>query len=151
YRDRKAPPAGIQRAVLRPGNLLVWAQGGEWPCDLSAAERLPVTAAVRVGDRRWCASFGGTVSDNRQGRFRARDAPAPATCPDADVTVADLNILHGLFCPGTDNCRFADRAALFFEWVESAGCPDVVTLQEVRETQVNDLLGLLPSVCDGTY
>ena len=151
YRDRRAPVAGIQQVVLRPGRFLVSAMGGEWPCGLSAVERLPVTATLRVGDRRWCAGFGGTVSDNRPGRFRARDAPAPATCPDADVTVADLNILHGLFCAGTDNCRFADRAALFFDWVESAGCPDVVTLQEVRETQVPVILGLLPSVCGGTY
>jgi len=29
---------------------------------------------------RWCPSFGGVVRDE-PGRFSARDAPAPATCP----------------------------------------------------------------------
>jgi endonuclease/exonuclease/phosphatase family metal-dependent hydrolase len=151
FRDRTGASAGVRRVVLRPGRLLVSASGGQWPCELSATERVPVTATFRVEGQRWCSAFGGKVNDNEPGRFRARGAPAPATCPDPDVTVAQLNILHGLFCPGTDNCRFADRAALFLEWVEAAGCPDVVTLQEVRDTQVPVLLGSLPSACGGVY
>ena len=151
YHDPGGVAAGIRRVLLRPGRLVVSAHGGAWPCDLSAAERLPVTATLRVGGQRWCAAFGGVANTNRPGRFQARGAPRPAACPDADVTVADLNILHGLFCPGTDNCRFADRAALYFQWVESVGCPDVLTLQEVRDTALPVLLGLLPSVCGGTY
>ena len=152
YRDRTGAAAGIRQVVVKPGRLLLSATGSAWPCDLAAAERLPVTVTFRVGAQRWCAAFGGTVSDNRPRRFSARSAPAPAACPDADVTVADLNILHGLFCPAvTDNCRFPERAALLGDWLESVGCPDVVTLQEVREAQAQVLLGLLPSLCGGAY
>jgi endonuclease/exonuclease/phosphatase family metal-dependent hydrolase len=105
-----------------------------------------------LGGQRWCAAFGGAVTVNRPGLFLARNAPAPAACPDGDVTLANLNVLHGLFCPaGTDSCRFPERAALLFQWLEAAGCPDVVTLQEVREAQVPVLRAALPRVCGGAY
>lgn len=49
-----------------------------------------------------------------------------------DVTIASLNILHGITCPAdTADCRLADRVDLLFDWLESIGCPDVVLLQEV--------------------
>lgn len=52
------------------------------------------------------------------------------------VAVANLNILHGLACnppvPGYgDQCRIRDRVDLLFRHIEEAGCPDIVTLQEV--------------------
>ncbi len=60
------------------------------------------------------------------------DAGVVATADTPDVTVASLNILHGLSCPfGTDFCRVGERVDLFFDWVENAGCPDVLTIQEV--------------------
>jgi endonuclease/exonuclease/phosphatase family metal-dependent hydrolase len=50
----------------------------------------------------------------------------------ADVTVAQLNILHGLVCPQpTENCRLVERMDLLFQWIAAIGCPDVVTFQEV--------------------
>ena len=60
--------------------------------------------------------------------------PPPAAGPD-DLTVANLNILHGFACdppiPGTgDQCRLGDRLDLLFQHLEAIGCPDVVTLQE---------------------
>ncbi|MGH9388293.1 MAG: endonuclease/exonuclease/phosphatase family protein, partial [Vicinamibacteria bacterium] len=58
-------------------------------------------------------------------------APGPAAPPDSDLTVADLNILHGLSCPDPAHCRLAERIDLLFEWIEHRGCPDVVTFQEV--------------------
>jgi endonuclease/exonuclease/phosphatase family metal-dependent hydrolase len=113
---------------------------------------VPVSVTLRLGRQRWCAAFGGEVAVNRPGLFRARYAPPPMECPDGDVTVANLNVLHGLFCPdGTDNCRFPERVALLLQWLEAAGCPDVVTLQEVREAQVAVLRAGLGTACDGTY
>jgi hypothetical protein len=67
-------------------------------CDLLAtAQRTPVSV-VRADDVRYCAAFTPALR-NEQGRFTARNAVAPASCPDTDLTVADLNILHGIFCP----------------------------------------------------
>jgi endonuclease/exonuclease/phosphatase family metal-dependent hydrolase len=51
---------------------------------------------------------------------------------DTDVTVANLNLLHGLFCTQA-NCRLEDRVDLFYQWVAGSGCPDAVTLQEVAD------------------
>ena len=152
YRDPAGRVQGIRRVLVRRGAVTMAASGASWPCGSTVPARLPVSITFRLGDQRWCAAFGGTVDSNRPGAFRARKAPAPPACPDADVTVADLNVLHGLSCPqGTDDCRFPERAALLMQWLASAGCPDVVTLQEVREAQAAVLLAALPHVCGGAY
>ena len=54
---------------------------------------------------------------------------------DRDITVANLNILHGFACDPPvpddgDQCRVKDRMALLVEHIMAAGCPDIVTLQE---------------------
>ncbi|GIW39426.1 MAG: hypothetical protein KatS3mg076_0003 [Candidatus Binatia bacterium] len=58
--------------------------------------------------------------------------PSETPTPRSDLTVASLNILHGLTCPPeTEFCRLADRVELFFQWIVAAGCPDFVNVQEV--------------------
>jgi endonuclease/exonuclease/phosphatase family metal-dependent hydrolase len=143
---------GIRRIDLRPGLLRITAHGSAWPCDLSATtQRTPVSVVVRAADVRYCAAFGGTVTRNVPGRFAARDAAAPAACPDADITVADLNVLHGIFCPsGTQACRLAERVDLLYQWIAAAGCPDVVTLQEISTRAANEVIGHA-STCPFTY
>jgi endonuclease/exonuclease/phosphatase family metal-dependent hydrolase len=152
YRDPRGAVLGVRRVVLRPGAIVLAAKGRAWPCALSAAQRVPLSVVLRAGALRWCAGFGGTVAANARLRFRARKAVAPAACPGTDLTLADLNILHGLSCPAATNlCRFPDRVALFFDTVEAAGCPDAITLQEVRNPQVPILTSQLPAVCGGAY
>jgi endonuclease/exonuclease/phosphatase family metal-dependent hydrolase len=81
--------------------------------------------------------------------------PLLATADD-DLTVANLNVLHGLGC-SPDQCRLADRIDLMFEWVADAGCPDVVTFQEVNDLasqafKARELIeAALPTVCGGAY
>jgi endonuclease/exonuclease/phosphatase family metal-dependent hydrolase len=151
---------GIRRIRLSPrrngGRLYVRATGAAWPCGLEAAsQQLPVAVALRVDGTRYCAAFDGpSVRRNLTGSFRARDAAAPADCPDDDLTVANLNILHGLFCP-PNNCRLADRIALFYQWVAASGCPDLITLQEVIHSPTVSALTLLQAqnetVCPFPY
>ncbi len=74
---------------------------------------------------------------------------------DPDLTVANLNVLHGVICPAaSDRCRLSDRMDLMFQWIEDAGCPDVVTLQEVS-TFGNSVLAAVnaryPTACGGQY
>lgn len=150
--DALAP--GVRSILLRPGRIELRARGGAWPCATGAAQRLPLEVAIRVGGTRWCAAFGGAVRENRAGRFRAIDAPAPRTCDDVkdDLTVATLNILHGLVCPvGTANCRLAERVDLAFQWIAARGCPDVVTLQEVSDAVAALLPARLGAACPFSY
>src|SRR5712691_9298836 len=54
---------------------------------------------------------------------------------DRDITVANLNILHGFACnlqsPGEgDQCRVLDRIYLLVQHIIAAGCPYIITLQE---------------------
>ncbi len=49
-----------------------------------------------------------------------------------DVTVRNLNILHGVHCVG--QCRLAERLELAFRWFTRGTCPDVITLQEISAT-----------------
>jgi endonuclease/exonuclease/phosphatase family metal-dependent hydrolase len=152
YRDARGTHGGIRRVVLRAGYLAVGARGGKWACALGAAQRVPLTVELRVGAARWCAAFGGDVQANDAGRFLARNAPAPAACSKADVTLANLNVLHGVFCPpDTDGCRRPDRTELLFQWVVRRGCPDVVTLQEVFDAAVPLLTAGAASACPFPY
>ena len=74
-------------------------------------------------------------------------------CPvDHDLTVADLNILHGLFCPqDADSCRLPDRIDLLFQWIAASGCPDIVTLQEVWPGAVPLIEAHLATICPFAY
>lgn len=70
-----------------------------------------------------------------------------------DVTVAQLNILHGTsgMCTQMANCRLADRIRLLYELIEGSGCPDVVTLQEVWSGALSLLQDGAGSTCPFTY
>jgi endonuclease/exonuclease/phosphatase family metal-dependent hydrolase len=125
---------GVRSIRLRAGKLSISARGAGFPCTLTAqTQQVPVTVELRLAGQRYCAAFGGSIERNRPGRFRALGAVAPAACPDSDVTVANLNILHGLPCADPAHCRLPDRLALLFQFVADRGCPDVVTLQEVPD------------------
>ena len=54
---------------------------------------------------------------------------------DTSVTVVNLNVLHGFDCdsPETDTqqCRVRERIALLADYLMAEQCPDLVTLQEV--------------------
>ncbi len=55
--------------------------------------------------------------------------------PDTSVTVVNLNVLHGFDCdsPETDTqqCRVRERIALLADYLMAEQCPDLVTLQEI--------------------
>jgi endonuclease/exonuclease/phosphatase family metal-dependent hydrolase len=151
YRVAAPAPGGIRKVILRPGRIALIAKGSDWPCDLSSSQRVPLSVRFVFDDNRYCASFGGDVKSNRSGLFTARNATAPLRCAEKDdVTIANLNILHGLGC-GPDLCRFSDRVDLFFDWVVDAGCPDLVTLQEVFGNTVGTIEARLASVCPFPY
>ena len=65
--------------------------------------------------------------------FTACGGGSSGSSAQSDLTVAQLNFLHGTSgnCNQTANCRLVERADLLFEWIEASGCPDVVTLQEI--------------------
>ncbi|MBX3024158.1 endonuclease/exonuclease/phosphatase family protein [bacterium] len=73
--------------------------------------------------------------------------------PSRDLTMAQLNILHGTsgMCTQTANCRLADRIDLLFQWIARSGCPDVVTLQEVWSGALSLLQAGAAGPCPFTY
>lgn len=162
YRDPTGAAAGIRRVDIRRtrngGRIVLKARGANLPCGLeAAAQSLPVAVVLRLGDVRYCASFGGSVARNDTGHFKSKSAAAPAACPDDDFTVATLNVLHGLACPGaTNRCRLTDRIDLLGQWIVERGCPDAIALQEVFDIGAgNSLVTLvqdsLLNVCPFTY
>ena len=69
-----------------------------------------------------------------------------------DVTAANLNLLHGIFCPPeSEDCRLVDRVGLTMEFVRASGCPDVITLQEIWPPSVERIEALAAGVCPFTY
>ena len=77
---------------------------------------------------------------------------ADRDAPRADVTLAELNFLHGLFCPpDSDRCRLPDRVDLLFDFIVARGCPDVVTLQEIWPPSLELMQPYLASACPFAY
>jgi endonuclease/exonuclease/phosphatase family metal-dependent hydrolase len=66
------------------------------------------------------------------------------------VSIATLNLLHGLSC-GMDFCRLEDRIELLGQWVEAQNCPDIVTLQEITDASADLLLPVLTHRCSFSY
>ena len=80
------------------------------------------------------------------------DGGGDGALADSDITAATLNILHGIACPApTEQCRALDRLDLFVEWIESIGCPDVVTTQEIVAAREAAFAERLPALCSGAY
>ncbi len=72
--------------------------------------------------------------------------------PVADITLADLNLLHGAFCPqDSGRCRLAERVDLLLQLVVGRGCPDLVTLQEVWAPTLELLEPHLATTCPFPY
>ena len=93
--------------------------------------------------------FAGLLILMSVGAVQAR-SKEPAR-PDRDITVANLNILHGVACDPPapadgDQCRVRDRIALLVDHIIAAGCPDIVTLQE---NVTEPFVGLAPPVVVG--
>ena len=84
---------------------------------------------------------------------RAVNRALSGCLPDGeDLTVANLNFLHGLFCPNeTGNCRLADRTDLLMQWIAGSGCPDLVTLQEIWPMSAPLIRERLPGLCTFEY
>ncbi|MEW6270458.1 MAG: endonuclease/exonuclease/phosphatase family protein [Thermodesulfobacteriota bacterium] len=81
-----------------------------------------------------------------------------ASCGDAprsampSVTLANLNFLHGIFCPpASDRCRLPDRTALLFDFIAARGCPDMVTLQEIWPPSLELMQPYLATTCPFAY
>ena len=71
---------------------------------------------------------------------------------EPDVTLANLNLVHGIFCPPeSDNCRLPDRVDLMMEFIRASGCPDVVTLQEIWRPSLELIEPAAAEVCPFPY
>ena len=153
YRYDRADDSGHWRVRLRPGKLVF--VGTAVNCDLPTPQDAPVDVRVLVGGDHLCSSFGGLLRRNEPEAYVAVRAPAPAACPapeKADVTLANINLLHGSACPAeSDNCRLPERVDLLFDWIASAGCPDVVALQEVTPAAASLILSGAATACPFPY
>src|SRR6266550_4900 len=90
-------------------------------------------------------------------RLDRSNAPAPTTTstsrvPTRVLTLVTMNVLHGALCDdGAGHCAVADRMPLLARNLESAGCPDVVALQEVAPWWHDLLVARAPTLCGGQY
>ncbi|MEE2674957.1 MAG: myxococcus cysteine-rich repeat containing protein [Myxococcota bacterium] len=131
YTDESGSAGGVTQASYNAGSLQILTSRS-WPWQPSGVlDELQVH--VQAGDQWYCAEFdvaalGFDVLVNDGFRFRAQNAPAPATCPDVcgngDVEEGeecdDGNLEDGDGC--TNDCRvgdcFGDDYASTFEAIQ---------------------------------
>jgi endonuclease/exonuclease/phosphatase family metal-dependent hydrolase len=92
------------------------------------------------------------------GHPRGASTAPPLSTTDASArparvfTLVSMNVLHGATCDdGARHCAVADRFALMAQYLERAGCPDVVTLEEAASWWRALIVARLPTLCDGAY
>jgi hypothetical protein len=91
------------------------------------------------------ALAGGEVDE-------AAAAPTARKATRPNLTVVDLNLLHGIFCPaGTNMCAAPDRVELLARDLEDAKCPEVVGLQEISRPLYDLIEKRAKTLCDGKY
>jgi endonuclease/exonuclease/phosphatase family metal-dependent hydrolase len=160
YRDKTAGAQGIRFVGIGPrrgGGRIVVKGRGAFPCGIEAAQAAPLHVELRVAGVRYCAAFGNTIRANEPGAYKAIGAPPPAACLPGGVTVASLNVLHGIFCAAeTAGCRRADRIALVRDFVVARGCPDVLSFQEVfalspTNENADALAAAIATACPAPY
>ncbi len=154
YRDRSGAPGSVRSVLLRPGRLVVRTGPLPFSCTPAAPDATAVSVELRAGGTRLCALFDAELR-LRGGRLLRGRSSGRAACPDADITLANLNVLHGLFCPDGDNCRRPDRMELLARHVEARGCPDLLTFQEVVDlpghSSVAEIEDAIEARCPGAY
>ena len=79
-----APPSEVRIALLRSGGIKVSARASG--ISLDEPSQGTVAVVLTTGTHRYCASFGGRVTRDVPGRFKAMSAPAPASCPGGSTT-----------------------------------------------------------------
>jgi endonuclease/exonuclease/phosphatase family metal-dependent hydrolase len=102
-----------------------------------------------------CVALG--VAGCNSGSSDRSSAPATTTTsksrvPARVLTLVSMNVLHGALCDDVDaHCAVADRIRLLARDIESAGCPEVVALQEVAPWWHDLLVARAPTLCGGHY
>jgi len=82
----------VKTALLRKGRLKVTARATG--ITLNETSQSSMGIAFTAGSQRYCALFGGQILQNVLGRFTARNAPAPTSCPKTRYDLA--NACHAL-------------------------------------------------------
>jgi hypothetical protein len=105
-----------------------------------------------------CSDDGDSASDGSDPTTTTAAGTNPDTtdaAPSDTLRIANLNMLHGLplgNCPPeTEGCKAAVRLDMVWQLLEEAGCPEVVTLQEVGPAQKEGIEARIGELCDGAY
>jgi cysteine-rich repeat protein len=85
YLDKLMTRGGIRTVQYKStgngGSLKISARGANWAWELGGPHDA-VWVHFQVEDEWYCAEFGGDVTRNEPGRFTAKNALAPAACPE---------------------------------------------------------------------
>jgi len=82
YDDPSGSRGGIQSITLNPAFMVVVGGGPNWTWEPAGSQQ-SVWFYFGIDEESFCASFGGTITENGAGLFRANDAVPPAACPVA--------------------------------------------------------------------
>lgn len=81
YKDKLLAAGPVKTAQIRAGKLVKASGKGSGLGHTLATNPDPVDVVLTVGGRRYCSSFGGTVTFTADKTFTAKLAPAPVGCP----------------------------------------------------------------------
>ena len=80
YTDKTGSRGGITKVQYKLGKLQIQAKGVSWGWS-PAGPQDEVWVHFTIENETYCAMFGGTVSKNEAGSYKAKSAPSPGACP----------------------------------------------------------------------
>lgn len=81
YSDAKLVAGPVKLVIVKPGKLVKVVGKRAGLGHALGSDPQPVDVVLTAGTQRSCVRFGGEVSFTLGQRFKAKGAPAPASCP----------------------------------------------------------------------
>ena len=124
FRNGIAPSgiSAVRTAIIVPGRRLKILSRSPG-VSLDEPSQGSITVVLESGTRRYCTTFGGTITQDVMGKFNAKNAPAPGGCPPKPTTTTTSSTSTSSSSSSTSPIPTTTVTSTTSTTTLAAGCP----------------------------